>query len=81
MDDSGFKDVDFGLTTRELAKMIRESGIHLPDMPKSDFDQPFVAVIVVRATGEVEVRSLLKSKSAINAALAAYYSENIKQAA
>ncbi len=47
----------------------------------SDFDQPFVAVIVVRATGEVEVRSLLKSKSAINAALAAHYSENIKQAA
>jgi NADH-quinone oxidoreductase subunit G/[NiFe] hydrogenase diaphorase moiety small subunit len=41
MDDSGFKDVDFGLTTRELAKMIRESGIHLPDMPKSDFDNPF----------------------------------------
>jgi len=27
------------------------------------------------------VRSLLKSKSAINAALAAHYSENIKQAA
>ena len=45
----------------------------------TDFDQPFVAVIVVRATGEVEVRSLLKSKSAINAALAAHYSENINK--
>ncbi|MCP4638962.1 MAG: 2Fe-2S iron-sulfur cluster binding domain-containing protein [bacterium] len=41
MSDSGFKDVDYGLTTRELAKMISEAGIHLPDMPKSPFDDPF----------------------------------------
>ncbi len=41
MADSGFKDVDYGLTTRELGKMIKEGGIHLPDMPKSDFDDPF----------------------------------------
>ncbi|MBN1885119.1 MAG: iron hydrogenase small subunit [Candidatus Krumholzibacteriota bacterium] len=41
MSDSGFKDVDYGLTTRELAQMIREAGINLPDMPKSDFDDPF----------------------------------------
>jgi NADH-quinone oxidoreductase subunit G/[NiFe] hydrogenase diaphorase moiety small subunit len=41
MCDSGFKDVDYGLTTRELAQMVSEAGIHLPDMPKSDFDQPF----------------------------------------
>jgi iron-only hydrogenase group A len=41
MADSGFKDVDYGLTTRELAQMIKEAGIHLPDMPKSDFDDPF----------------------------------------
>ncbi len=41
MCDSGFKDVDYGLTTRELGKMISEAGIHLPDMPKSDFDAPF----------------------------------------
>lgn len=41
MGDSGFKDVDYGLTTRELAQMIKEAGIHLPDMPKSDFDNPF----------------------------------------
>jgi NADH-quinone oxidoreductase subunit G/[NiFe] hydrogenase diaphorase moiety small subunit len=33
--------VDYGLTTRELAQMIREAGIHLPEMPKSDFDDPF----------------------------------------
>jgi NADH-quinone oxidoreductase subunit G/[NiFe] hydrogenase diaphorase moiety small subunit len=41
MADSGFKDVDYGLTTRELAKMIKETGIDLPNMPKSDFDDPF----------------------------------------
>jgi NADH-quinone oxidoreductase subunit G/[NiFe] hydrogenase diaphorase moiety small subunit len=41
MNDSGFKDVDYGLTTRELAQMIKEAGIHLPDMPKSHFDDPF----------------------------------------
>lgn len=38
---SGFKDVDYGLTTRELAKMIREAGIDLPKLEKSDFDSPF----------------------------------------
>lgn len=41
MCDSGYKDVDFGLTTRELGKMISETGIYLPEMPKSDFDDPF----------------------------------------
>ena len=41
MADSGFKDIDYGLTTRELAKMIKEAGIDLPAMPKSDFDDPF----------------------------------------
>ncbi|MDP2981970.1 MAG: NADH-dependent [FeFe] hydrogenase, group A6 [Candidatus Latescibacter sp.] len=41
MRDSGFKDVDYGLTTRELAQMIREAGIDLPNVPKSDFDDPF----------------------------------------
>jgi len=41
MCDSGLKDIDYGLTTRELAQMISEAGIHLPDMPKSPFDDPF----------------------------------------
>lgn len=41
MVDSGFKDVDYGLTTRELAQMIKESGLFLPELPKSDFDDPF----------------------------------------
>lgn len=41
MNSSGFKDVDYGLTTREMAKMIREAGLVLPDLPKSGFDDPF----------------------------------------
>jgi [NiFe] hydrogenase diaphorase moiety small subunit len=41
MNSSGYQDVDFGLTTRELAKMIKKSGIELPKMEKSGFDSPF----------------------------------------
>jgi len=57
MRDSGYKDVDFGLTTRELGKMFRESGIHVPSMPKSDFDDPFGTAtgsgVIFGATGGV----------------------------
>jgi len=41
MCDSGFKDVDYGVTTREMAKMFRQTGIDLPSMPKQEFDNPF----------------------------------------
>jgi NADH-quinone oxidoreductase subunit G/[NiFe] hydrogenase diaphorase moiety small subunit len=41
MRDSGFKDVDYGLTTRELAQMIREAGLFLPELEDSPFDEPF----------------------------------------
>ncbi len=57
MTSSGFKDVDYGLTTRELAKMIREAGIYLPELPKSSFDDPFGeasgAGLIFGATGGV----------------------------
>jgi len=57
MADSGFKDVDYGLTTREMAQMIKEAGIHLPDMPKGEFDDPFGAAtgsgVIFGATGGV----------------------------
>lgn len=57
MDDSGFKDVDYGLTTRELAKMISEAGLELPKLPKSDFDAPFGTAtgsgVIFGATGGV----------------------------
>lgn len=40
MADSGFKDVDYVLTTREVAGMMREAGIDLPNLPKGEFDSP-----------------------------------------
>jgi iron-only hydrogenase group A len=54
---SGYKDVDYGLTTRELAKMFHEAGIDLPKMAKSDFDDPFGTAtgsgVIFGATGGV----------------------------
>ncbi|MFA5088251.1 MAG: [FeFe] hydrogenase, group A, partial [Candidatus Omnitrophota bacterium] len=57
MNASGYKDVDFALTTRELASMIKECGIDLPRLPKSDFDDPLGigsgAGLIFGATGGV----------------------------
>ncbi len=57
MRDSGYKDVDFGLTTRELGSMFRQAGLHVPTMPKSDFDDPFGTAtgsgLIFGATGGV----------------------------
>ena len=57
MHDSGFKDVDYGLTTRELGKMFNEAGLHVPSLPKSDFDDPFGTAtgsgVIFGATGGV----------------------------
>jgi len=57
MNDSGYKDVDYGLTTREMAVMIKESGIHLKDMDESEFDNPIGegsgAGMIFGATGGV----------------------------
>jgi iron-only hydrogenase group A len=67
MNSSGYKDVDYGLTTRELAKMIKEAGIHLPEMPKTPFDSPFGdasgAGLIFGATGgvmEAALRSVIE---------------------
>lgn len=40
MNDSGVQDVDYVLTTRELAKMIRTRGLDLAKMPEEEFDNP-----------------------------------------
>ncbi len=57
MRDSGYKDVDFGLTTRELGAMFRQAGLDVPNMPKSDFDDPFGTAtgsgLIFGATGGV----------------------------
>ncbi|GAB4287686.1 MAG: NADH-dependent [FeFe] hydrogenase, group A6 [Ignavibacteriaceae bacterium] len=57
MNDSGYKDVDYGLTTREMGQMIKEAGIYLPEMPPSHFDSPFGdasgAGLIFGATGGV----------------------------
>jgi len=54
---SGFKDVDYGLTARELAKMCKEAGIELLRMEPSDFDDPFGTAtgsgVIFGATGGV----------------------------
>jgi iron-only hydrogenase group A len=57
MRDSGYKDVDYGLTTRELAKMFKEAGLDVPTLPTSDFDDPFGTAtgsgVIFGATGGV----------------------------
>jgi NADH-quinone oxidoreductase subunit G/[NiFe] hydrogenase diaphorase moiety small subunit len=56
MRDSGFKDVDYGLTTREMAQMIKEAGLYLPGLPYSEFDNPFdesSSGLIFGATGGV----------------------------
>ncbi len=67
MRDSGYKDVDYVLTTRECAQMVKEAGIHLPSLPKSDFDDPFGTAtgsgVIFGATGgvmEAALRSVLE---------------------
>ena len=40
MRDSGYQDVDYVLTTRELGRMIREAGIEFAQLPAEAFDAP-----------------------------------------
>lgn len=67
MTDSGFADVDFVLTAREMAKMLRQQGIDLPSEPASDFDDPFGTAtgsgVIFGATGgvmEAALRTVLE---------------------
>ncbi len=56
MSDSGYKDVDYVLTTRELARMIKECGINFQECD-GEFEQPFGpasgAGVIFGATGGV----------------------------
>ncbi|MBI9018625.1 MAG: iron hydrogenase small subunit [Phycisphaerae bacterium] len=67
MTSSGYKDVDYGLTTREMATMISEAGLDLPSLPQSDFDDPFGQAtgsgVIFGATGgvmEAAIRSVVE---------------------
>jgi iron only hydrogenase large subunit-like protein len=57
MGREGYADVDFALTTRELASMIKQAGIDLKSLPDSDFDDPLGqstgAATIFAATGGV----------------------------
>jgi len=57
MRSSGFQDVDYVLTTRELGRMIREAGIDFNALPVEEFDPPLGistgAAAIFGATGGV----------------------------
>jgi len=40
MNSSGYRDVDVVLTTRELARMIRQAGLDFVNLPEGEFDPP-----------------------------------------
>ncbi len=55
--DAPFFDVDFALTTRELARMIRRAGLDFANLPEEEFDAPLGsstgAATIFGATGGV----------------------------
>jgi iron-only hydrogenase group A len=57
MRSSGYQDVDFVLTTREAAGMMKEAGIDLPNLEEGEFDLPLGmstgAAVIFGATGGV----------------------------
>ena len=62
MRDSGYQDVDYVLTTRELARMIREAGIDFQALPEETYDNPLGeytgAATIFGATGGVTEAAL-----------------------
>ncbi len=54
---AGFPDVDYALTTRELARMFRETGLDFAGLPEEEFDNPLGkstgAAVIFGATGGV----------------------------
>ena len=57
LSSTGYADVDVVLTTRELGRMIRETGMNFKDLPDSTFDDPIGeatgAGVIFGATGGV----------------------------
>ena len=56
-DDERFSDVDYALTTRELASMFKRVGIQFASLPEEEFDSPLGmstgAAVIFGATGGV----------------------------
>jgi iron-only hydrogenase group A len=56
-DDDAFYDIDYVLTTRELARMFKESGVRFAALPSEEFDSPLGestgAAVIFGATGGV----------------------------
>ncbi len=56
-EEDHFYDVDFSLTTRELARMFRETGIEFTQLPNEEFDSPLGkstgAAVIFGSTGGV----------------------------
>ena len=54
---SGYPDVDYSLTTRELGRMIESAGIYFKHLPDEEFDNPLCdstgAAVIFGATGGV----------------------------
>ncbi|EOD00116.1 NADH-dependent [FeFe] hydrogenase, group A6 [Caldisalinibacter kiritimatiensis] len=57
MESDGYRNVDYVLTTRELARMIRQVGIDFVNLPDEEYDEPFDqysgAGMIFGATGGV----------------------------
>lgn len=76
LSSTGYPDVDVVLTTRELARMIREAGIDFSELPERHFDDPMGeatgAAVIFGATGGVmeaalrTVAEILEGKSIDN---------------
>lgn len=74
MNSSGYKDIDYGLTTRETAMMIKEAGLDLPNLPPSHPDLPFGdasgAGLIFGATGgvmEAAIRTVVEIVTGLKA--------------
>ena len=57
MTASGYPDIDVVLTTRELARMVKQAGINFENLPEEEYDAPFGittgAGVIFGATGGV----------------------------
>lgn len=67
MRSSSYQDVDYVLTTRELATMIKQAGIDFMSLPETDYDplmgESTGAAVIFGATGgvmEAALRTLMK---------------------